>query len=97
MTEQEAINRIRCRIDTASDIAGKGVDGKPYEDMEMAIQALEKQIPKKPKLIEDKMWTCPVCNNNLLNKWIKYPTELMPKSKGFPRCMSCGQAIDWSD
>lgn len=41
MTEQETINRIRYRIDTASDIAGKGVDGKAYEDMEMAIQALK--------------------------------------------------------
>ena len=37
MVEKEAINRI----DTATDIAGKGVDGKAYEAMEMAIKALE--------------------------------------------------------
>ena len=63
----------------------------------MAIKALEKQIAKKPDCIEDKMWCCPVCDNNLLPKWIKYPTKLMPKTEGLPHCMSCGQAIDWSD
>lgn len=41
MTENEAIKRMRYRIDTATDIVGKGVDGKVYEDMEIAIKALE--------------------------------------------------------
>lgn len=41
MTENEAIARIRWRIDTATDIAGNGVDGKAFEDMETAIKALE--------------------------------------------------------
>lgn len=41
MTENEAIARIRYRIDTATDIAGNGVDGKAFEDMEMGIKALE--------------------------------------------------------
>lgn len=41
MTENEAIKRMKYRIDTAMDIAGKSVDGKAYEDMEMAIKALE--------------------------------------------------------
>ena len=64
---------------------------------EIAINALEKQIPKKPDCIEDKMYCCPVCDNNLMYKWIKYPTRLMPKTEGLPHCMSCGQKIDWSD
>ena len=63
----------------------------------MAINALEKQIPKKPDCIEDKMWCCPVCDNHLLPKWVKYPTDLMPKTEGLPHCMSCGQRIDWSE
>ena len=67
------------------------------EALGIAIQALEKQIPKKPDCIEDKMWCCPVCDNHLLHKWVKYPTKLMPKTEGLPYCMSCGQAIDWSD
>lgn len=41
MTENEAILMMRYRIDTASEIAGKGTDGKAFEDMEMAIKALE--------------------------------------------------------
>lgn len=75
----------------------QGNTGEHIKSIEIAIQALEKQIPKKPDCIEDKMWCCPVCDNNLLPKWIKYPTRLMPKSEGLPHCMSCGQAIDWGD
>lgn len=41
MTESEAVKRMQYRIDTAIDIAGRGVDGKAYEDIEMAIKALE--------------------------------------------------------
>ncbi len=41
MTENEAIKRLKYRIATATDIAGKGVDGNAYEDMEIAIKALE--------------------------------------------------------
>lgn len=67
------------------------------ESINTAIIALEKQIPKKPDCIEDKMWCCPVCDNYLLPKWIKYTTKPMPKSKGLPYCMGCGQAIDWGE
>ena len=65
--------------------------------IEMAINALNKQIARKPVCIEDKMWCCPVCDNHLLPKWVKYPTELMPKTEGLPHCMSCGQKIDWNE
>ena len=41
MTENEAISMIRYRIDMASQILGKGTDGKAYEDLEMAISALK--------------------------------------------------------
>ena len=64
---------------------------------EMAIEALEKQIPKKPKEHEDKYYACPVCGNALLRKWEKYPTKLMSKNNGLPYCLSCAQAIDWSE
>ena len=92
MTESEAIKELH-------GIRPRGgiIPQKRAEAIDMAINALEKQIAKKPDCIEDKMWCCPVCDNNLLHKWIKYPTRLMPKSEGLPHCMSCGQAIDWSD
>lgn len=57
------------------------------EALGLAIQALEKQIPKKPDFTEDKEFAlCPCCNGKgLLNKQ-KY-------------CDNCGQKIDldWSD
>ena len=65
--------------------------------IEMAINALNKQIARKPVCIEDRMWCCPVCDNHLLPKWVKYPTELMPKTEGLPYCMSCGQKIDFGE
>ena len=55
------------------------------EALGIAIQALEKQIPKKPDFTEDKEFAlCPCCNGKgLLNKQ-KY-------------CANCGQKLDWSD
>ena len=41
MKPEEAILMMRNRIDAASEIAGKGTDGKAFEDMEMAIEALK--------------------------------------------------------
>ena len=95
MTESEAIKLLKRNRTTSGYVILNYL--KFNEALEMAIQALEKQIPKKPVCIEDKMWCCPVCDNHLLHKWVKYPTELMPKTEGLPYCMSCGQKIDWSE
>lgn len=56
---------------------------------EMAIEALEKQIPKKPikktnfgsDILDGKY--CPCCDS-MFDRTTKF-------------CVSCGQAIDWSD
>ena len=93
MTESEAIELIEKDLKLHS----KDLSSKYKNGLRMAIQALEKQIAKKPDCIEDKMWCCPVCNNNLLLKWLEYPNKLMPKTAGLPHCMSCGQKIDWSE
>lgn len=51
----------------------------------MAIQALEKQIPKKPDFTEDKEFAlCPCCNGKSLLDKQKY-------------CDNCGQKLDWSE
>lgn len=51
MKPEEAILMMRNRIDTASEIAGKGTDGKAFEDMDMAIEALKEiQLYKDNKL-----------------------------------------------
>ena len=53
MTKQEAINMMKYRMNTAIEIAGNGEDGKAFEDMEMAIEALEKQIEEWHILTDD--------------------------------------------
>lgn len=78
MTESEAIkelHKIRPR--------GGIIPQKRAEALDVAIQALEKQIPKKPDFTEDKEFAlCPCCNGKgLLNKQ-KY-------------CDNCGQKLDW--
>ena len=99
MTENDAIKVIKDILNecTESEEAVCYVTGVDAPALEMAINALKKQLPKKPDCIEDKMWCCPVCDNHLLPKWVKYPTELMPKTEGLPHCMSCGQKIDWNE
>ena len=54
------------------------------EALTIAINALEKQIPKKPKT-DDRyvMYICPCCND-----FIKVSHNC---------CQNCGQAIDWSN
>lgn len=63
---------------------------------ELIIEALEKQIPKKPYLGE--AWgyksfvgyLCPICRN-----WLLYPDEIPNSRDSF--CSFCGQKIDWSE
>ena len=49
---------------------------------ETAIEALEKQIPKKLK--DDGWLYCPICGRDVLLDRFNY-------------CPDCGQALDWSD
>lgn len=73
------------------ETAGKTVDGTPEGDLimalNMAIEALEKQIPKKPKGKDDNFdmsyGICPNCNN-IVDDW---------NDNRF--CNECGQAISW--
>lgn len=55
MTEQDAIKMLEYRIETATQIAGKGEDGKAFEDMEMAIEALK---------LQEKLKTC-ICGKSV--------------------------------
>ena len=62
MRVKEAIDSIRYRITTTSNIVGSGADGNAFEDLEMAIEALEKQIPKQPKY-QGEHEKCPTCGS----------------------------------
>lgn len=86
MTIEEAIKDIKENIQPS--VGGRS--------LEMAIAALEKQIPYNPKVYEDRYYSCK-CGNPLMMKWKNYPTVLMKKSEGLPFCLGCGQALNWSE
>lgn len=71
MKKEEAIIDIRENIQPL--IGGKSLD--------IAISAIEKQIPKKPIKTRSEI-VCPTCNT------------LVGSS---PYCRYCGQALDWSE
>lgn len=64
----------------------------------IAIEALEKQLPKKPRengmqdglIRKIKYYTCPTCGNCLL-------TEMMSERQNTSYCWDCGQRLDWSE
>ena len=86
MTAQEAIKRFKPIIDNEAYTDS-------YQDAcKMAIEALEKQIPKKPdyegdgywngELVYD-TWICPCCGEH-------YEVDY----ENYDHCPKCGQAID---
>jgi uncharacterized OB-fold protein len=72
------IDRIECAIRHIES----SIDVDSWA-MEIAVEAMEKQVPKKPKIPMDAYWLCPTCGRK-----INYPFEY---------CVSCGQAIDWTE
>ena len=97
---REAIEAFQGQVDWLKRIDDKGCEESRrccIEYFETAIEALEKQIAKKPIEYEDKYYACPDCGNVLMCKWEKYPTILEDRKNGLPCCLSCLQAIDWSE
>ena len=106
MTESEAIEKLK-NMRLYMQIEDNKNDCKFTEDdhkaNEMAIQALEKQIPKKPNKTIDSSWgvkkeahTCPVCDYYLTEVHFIEPQKI-ESNKKITYCETCGQAIDWSD
>ena len=87
MTYKEAIIDIRENIQPI--VGGKSLD--------IAISALEKQIPKEPKKKEENQYStyydCPCCGGYLMSK---IDGELCCGQE-YKCCFRCGQALDWSD
>ena len=79
MTDKEALNELK------NSIKGDGYQCHK-ETYEVAIEALEKRIPKKPiRLRNFNDLRCPICKG-----YIETETD------EFECCPCCGQAIDWS-
>ena len=66
-------------------------NGRMCEKVNLALEALEKQIPKKP-LHMHKNYYCPICKEDGWMLWDDAIPNDMDKY-----CGKCGQAIDWSD
>ena len=87
MTPQEAIKTFK----TVVVYAPEKYENKYYKAIMLAIEALEKQIPKKP-IKSDRQeirytleYDCPTCGRSFTGT-------------GFADyCYHCGQALDWSD
>lgn len=84
MTNEEAIIDIRENIQPI--IGGKSLD--------IAISAIEKQIPKKPLNVEKHYYKCPCCKQDL---GVSDDDIFVYENPTPMYCSKCGQALDWSD
>ena len=106
--EKEAIERLynmKNKVDVALMNSKREKGDWLYDDVQgtadtlrMAINALKKQIPKKPFVYSSKYglinaYYCPVCNHYI--RTITTRREVILAENIF--CGVCGQKLDWSD
>ena len=86
MKYEEAIGILTYQALVLERASGKStLERSRIEALSKAVEAIEKQIPKKPY---DTVH-CPLC---------KIEVELQPvDAEQVTYCLHCGQAIDWSD
>ena len=103
MTAREAIKILKkdscyeCSQGTDSPLNCEYGECRVSKATRVAIQALEKQIAKKPIMkqyfedLEDEYLCCPTCGEIL--------TDRIPDDNKtfYFHCMNCGQKFDWSD
>lgn len=95
MTAQEAIEILHNAAWLGSDADRERTE----EAIEVAIKMLDKEIPKKPKLlgrIYPKTWVCPNCGTSVTSS-LEYKAGAfgtMEKRVIECRCLICGQVID---
>ena len=98
MTESEAIKELKEDISlydneiTRLDASIGTPDRNLIDALEMAINALEKQIPMKvlhsyDDSVDENWCSCPICCSGL--GW--------EHGKHYKYCMNCGKKLDWSD
>lgn len=99
---EKAIKHYKCERDGAIVVLDSGFGSRPGESdllyrkrkerAQIAIDAIEKQIPQKP--IHDSLAdrACPVCDAYIPFDALNDRIEDAPKF-----CKECGQALDWSD
>ena len=85
MTHEEAIKHFK----SLQKRYTKEHNGRMCEKVNLALEALEKQVPKKP-LHMHKNYYCPICKEDGWMLWDDAIPNDMDKY-----CGICGQAIDW--
>ena len=87
MTYEEAIKHFK----SLQKRYTKEHNGRMCEKVNLALEALEKQVPKKP-LHMHKNYYCPICKEDGWMLWDDAVPNDMDKY-----CGKCGQAIDWEE
>ena len=101
MTYEEAIKEAEIQINVYENMILYNKDFEPKNDnsnyehkiefLKIAIEALEKQIPKKVEFVDGgEALLCPCCG-------IDFMGCLTDPDHDPYYCYECGQAIDWSD
>ena len=99
MTKEECLKNLKCELELLENhLYTVKVDNESemIEEYKITIEALEKQIPKKPTDVCTpvvKWGLCPVCKGEL-NKLGGRKNQVFASDK---YCPDCGQALDWSD
>lgn len=93
MTEREIIEQLKSLRTHCEDFReDEGcVWSKDVEALDWAIEAVEKQIPKKPEITATGNLVKTRCNIcGFINSYVDWHTAQ------YKYCPSCGNAIDWS-
>ena len=94
MKIEQAIEILKCIYPSQKEIVTGEYDGVA-EALDLAISALEKQIPKRPHADDNggaedyECWIeCPLCGEAIPEYTSENETECY--------CLRCGQKLDWS-
>ena len=92
MTEREAITKLKRKAYRTTCYGNKVLE---HEENLVAIEALEKQIPKKPRNARSSV---PLSRTSVrFVNWYKCGKCNFDLSKQFVCCPYCQSVIDWSD
>lgn len=89
MTAQEAIKYLKITR-TCAGLKEDNVGELERQMCDVSIEAVEKQIPVKPDVIDDDLgfFECPSC---------KAITNYGADRTDHKYCLNCGQSLDWGD
>lgn len=94
MTENEAIEAMQFDLKVGGEIHSQVL----RDAVDVAIQALEKQIPKKPIFNHNLSDTLSLfhceCGNTIK---VSHDTGIMDNNNAPNYCSKCGCRLDWSD